>query len=150
MLALIAVIFIEVLFRYCFMIPAAWSEELARYLFVALSFLGSSYAYAKHDHIEIDVITQVFEKMKSVKDKEKMHKVFRILAHISTMIFLVIFCDIFFSYWLKIYQINLLSPTMRIPMVAVYFTVLLGCGITIIHGLFMLVREFFYKEEKTN
>ena len=142
-LALIAAIFIEVVCRYVFFVSTAWSEELARYLFVAMSFLGASYAYMRQEHIEIDIITQVLEKSKHIKDKARAKKIIRILAHVSTMTFLVIFCHIFFGYMASIQKIHLESPTMHLPMIAVYATVYLGCVFTIVHGVYMLLCELF-------
>ncbi len=146
-LALIAAIFIEVVCRYVFFVSTAWSEELARYLFIALTFLGSAYAYARREHIEIDVITQIFLSIKAIKNKAAVRKVFHILANISTSAFIVIFARIFFQYLMKIKKMNLLSPTMHVPMVIVYFTVYLGCILTLVHAVFMLIRDVSAKTE---
>ena len=48
-------IFIEVICRLYFLIPTAWSEELARYFVYTFVFIGAAYAYARHEHIEIDI-----------------------------------------------------------------------------------------------
>lgn len=145
-LALIASIFIEVVCRYVFFVSTAWSEELARYLFIALTFLGSAYAYARREHIEIDVITQVFMSIKSIKNKAAMKKVLRILANVSTSVFIVVFAQIFYDYMMKIKKINQLSPTMHLPMFYVYLTVYVGCILTLVHAVFMFLRDAFEKE----
>lgn len=146
-LALIAAIFIEVVCRYVFFVSTAWSEELARYLFIALTFLGSSYAYARREHIEIDVISQVAMSIKGIKNKALVQRILRILANVSTSAFVLVFAHIFFQYLLKIKKMNLLSPTMHVPMVIVYFTVYLGCILTLVHAVFMLLRDLFEKED---
>ena len=43
-IALVAAIFIEVICRYFLFISAAWAEELTRYLFIWLTYIGSAYA----------------------------------------------------------------------------------------------------------
>ena len=44
-IALVAAIFIEVVCRYFLFISAAWAEELTRYLFIWLSYIGSAYGF---------------------------------------------------------------------------------------------------------
>jgi TRAP-type C4-dicarboxylate transport system permease small subunit len=59
--ALLAAIFItllsQVVMRYVFGSPLAWSEELARYLFVWLTFLGAGLAFRLGAHIAVDLLT---------------------------------------------------------------------------------------------
>ena len=51
-LVLVGVIFVQVICRYVLLIPTAWAEELARYLFVWTSYLGSAYALNEGGHID--------------------------------------------------------------------------------------------------
>lgn len=146
-IALVAAIFIEVLCRYVFMISTAWSEELARYLFIMLTFIGSSYAYYMHDHIEIDILNQVVRSSKKIKNKDMVTKIIGIVGNISTMIFLVVFNNIFWNYLMQINKKGLLSPTMHVPMVLIYSFVWIGGTLTIIHGIYMLLCDLFRNEQ---
>ena len=47
------IIFMQVILRYIFLSPLSWPEELARYLMVWMSCLGSAYAVRKGMHISI-------------------------------------------------------------------------------------------------
>ena len=146
-IALVAAIFVEVSCRYIFMVSTAWSEELARYLFVMLTFVGSSYAYYKHDHIEIDILNQVIRSSKKIKNKDRVIKAVNMIGNISTMIFLVIFNHIFWTYLMQIKKMGLLSPTMHLPMVWVYSFVWIGGVLTVVHGVYMLLCDVFKHEE---
>jgi TRAP-type C4-dicarboxylate transport system permease small subunit len=53
LLAIVGVTFIQVLFRYLFHLSLAWSEELARYLFLWLGALASAYAFKTKSHFAI-------------------------------------------------------------------------------------------------
>jgi TRAP-type C4-dicarboxylate transport system permease small subunit len=53
---LLAVMSAQVLWRYVFNDPIYWSEELARYLFVWLTFLAASMAFRDHKHMAVDLI----------------------------------------------------------------------------------------------
>jgi C4-dicarboxylate transporter DctQ subunit len=54
---LVVVGFAQVLFRYLFAFPLAWSEEVLRYVFVWSIFLTSAIAFNLNSHIAIDLLT---------------------------------------------------------------------------------------------
>jgi TRAP-type C4-dicarboxylate transport system permease small subunit len=53
------VIFYSVLLRYVFKSPLAWSEEVARYMFIWMVFLGFSIAEKSGDHFRIGVFIEM-------------------------------------------------------------------------------------------
>lgn len=143
---LCVVIFIEVLCRYIFFTPTAWSEELARYLFIILTFIGAAYACGHHDHIEIDIINQVLEKIPAIRDTARAKKMVDVVANITTIIFLAVFNSIFWGYMMQINKLNLLSPTMHLPMFWIYFAVFLGGALSILHLIYLVLRDLFQKD----
>ncbi|BBD09163.1 TRAP transporter small permease [Desulfovibrio ferrophilus] len=46
-------IFAQVVCRYVFQDPLSWSEELARYIFIWLTFCGASVAFYENTHIKV-------------------------------------------------------------------------------------------------
>ena len=68
-IALVAAIFIEVICRYFLFISAAWAEELTRYLFIWLTYIGSAYAVYEGSHTEIDVLKQVVANFQRTRPK---------------------------------------------------------------------------------
>lgn len=52
--ALAFVVFYQVFTRYFLGDPAGWTEEIARYLLVAVVFIGASIAVRKNNHIQVD------------------------------------------------------------------------------------------------
>ena len=46
----------QILSRYLFVVPAAWTEELARYLLIWIGMLGAAYAYRKRSHLGLDLL----------------------------------------------------------------------------------------------
>ena len=53
---IIAVCFAAVIFRYLLNDSLTWAEELARYLFIAMVFLGSAYVIVEDGHLRMDVL----------------------------------------------------------------------------------------------
>lgn len=45
---------IQVLFRYVFKLPLSWTEELARFLFVWVVFLGSAVSVKELGHVGVE------------------------------------------------------------------------------------------------
>ncbi|MDH3320435.1 MAG: TRAP transporter small permease [Betaproteobacteria bacterium] len=54
--ALASTVFYQVFTRYILDDPAGWTEEIARYLLVALVFIGASMAVRKNSHIHVDAL----------------------------------------------------------------------------------------------
>ncbi len=48
------VVFYQVFTRYFLAEPAGWTEEIARYLLVAVVFIGASISVRKNNHIQVD------------------------------------------------------------------------------------------------
>ncbi|MEA3478133.1 MAG: TRAP transporter small permease [Bacteroidota bacterium] len=56
---IICVMFAQVVFRYIFNNSLSWSEELIRYLFVWLTFLGGTLAIKNKTHIGVDFFIEL-------------------------------------------------------------------------------------------
>ena len=54
--AMVASVTWQVLSRYLFVVPAAWTEELARFLLIWIGMLGAAYAYRTHSHLGLDLL----------------------------------------------------------------------------------------------
>ena len=56
--AMVVAIFLQVVFRYIFNSPLAWSEEVGRYLFIWTTFLGASVGAYYNKHIRVVALTE--------------------------------------------------------------------------------------------
>lgn len=56
---LIVVCFLQVLFRFVFNLPLAWTEELSRYVFIILIYCGASAAVIDKAHVRVELIDNV-------------------------------------------------------------------------------------------
>lgn len=56
MTAMVGSVVWQVLSRYLFVVPAAWTEELARFLLIWIGMLGAGYAYRQGSHLGIDLL----------------------------------------------------------------------------------------------
>jgi TRAP-type C4-dicarboxylate transport system permease small subunit len=58
--ATVSLTFAQVVLRYVFNNPQAWAEEVGRYLFVWITFLGAAAAFSRDAHIRVDVLVNRF------------------------------------------------------------------------------------------
>ncbi len=60
--AMSIIIFLQVIMRYGFQSSLSWSEEIARYLFIWLIYIGISYGAKKDAHVAVTVLDFVLSK----------------------------------------------------------------------------------------
>lgn len=51
---IISIMFSQVVFRYVFNSPRTWAEELSRYLFIWIVYLGAAIAISRRAHLQVD------------------------------------------------------------------------------------------------
>ena len=125
MAAMLVVVSAQVWYRFVLNNPLAWSEELARYLFVWVSFLGSAAGIRMNVHLGIDLI----DKLLSTRGR----KIMTIIVNLAIQIFLavVIFWGIKI---LKVVQFQK-SASMGIPMTYPYLAVPVGSALMLLNSI---------------
>jgi len=58
--ATVSLTFTQVVLRYFFNSPQTWAEEVGRYLFIWITFLGAAAAFARDTHIRVDAVMSLF------------------------------------------------------------------------------------------
>lgn len=119
--AMMALLIIQVAFRYFLELPLGWAEELIRYLFIACSYLGASVAVKERSHIEVNIlpaILKAFMKPKAGKE-EKINKIlwFSDMFNLIVGTFFWAFLSFqFYYYILDMIEFNQHSVALNIPM----------------------------------
>ncbi|CAK7065593.1 hypothetical protein CIW83_13025 [Tissierella sp. P1] len=132
LLAIAFILFINVVLRF-FGSSLVWSEEVARYAIVWLTFVGSSVCVYKGAHIGVDAIMNVLS--------EKGKKVLLLITILMSIAFTLLFTYFSFIITKNVFITNQVSSTIKVPMVYVYGSMPIG-------GILMLLRytqEFFIK-----
>jgi TRAP-type C4-dicarboxylate transport system permease small subunit len=83
MMIMLATIFAQVITRYCFGYTAQWSEELARYLFVYVVFLGSALIMGESGHLAVEFLPNHYK-------GTPIGKVLRVISLVCGYIFVTI------------------------------------------------------------
>lgn len=125
------IIFVQVILRYVFHSPFSWAEELARYLLIWITCLGSAYAIRDGMHISISYLQS--------KLKGSAQTVVRMVIYVVTLGFFI-YCikeGLLFSFA----QWTQRSTAMQIPMTVPYIAIPLGFAIMLLVALECLIDD---------
>ena len=139
MAVMTVIIFIQVIMRYIVGDALSWSEELSRYLFIWLIYLGIPLAAKHMKHIRIEAPLALFPK--------RARKYVVILGDLLFLAFSVIIAVTSYSLVLKQYASGQTSPAMGIPMWIVYLVPCVGFALTSIREIQVIVYRLKSKEE---
>lgn len=110
LIVLCVVVFLQVFFRYALNSPLAWSEELARFMFIWLVYVGAAIVLRTDSHMSLDYFINLMP--------EKFRVVVDILGKIIVSMFLVL--GIRESFTIIRITMPQLSPSLDIPMGLIY------------------------------
>jgi TRAP-type C4-dicarboxylate transport system permease small subunit len=112
-------IFFQVVMRYVFGRSLSWSEELARYLFIWYTWIGTSLAVRKRRHIRIEILADF------LKGRAKLRLEMLVLLVWALFSVFLAYKGIEIGRFLL--TSNQTSPALEIPMVFAYAAVPVGC-----------------------
>ncbi|WP_321992284.1 TRAP transporter small permease [Marispirochaeta aestuarii] len=110
MAMIVIVVSIQVFSRYVFNNPLTWSEELARYLFVWIVFTASVVVFRENRHMSVDFFVSLFS--------DSIRKKLDVTVNLIVTVFLIVM--IYTSPEILTVTMRQLSPTLNIPMAAIY------------------------------
>lgn len=121
-----AMVFLNVVLRYGFNSGITWSEEMSRYFFVWLTFIGAVLTFAEHAHIGVETLVRRFGRRGRL-----------VFMAISNAIILLCAVILLWGTWLQ-HDINasMTAAVVELSMIWVfgvgYFT---GAGLSLIAGI---------------
>ncbi|WP_103104784.1 TRAP transporter small permease [Brevibacillus reuszeri] len=133
---MVVAVFLQVLFRFFLDMPLAWTEELARYLLIWITFLGSAYAMAIKAHIGTEYIQKHLSPF--------MNKVVLSVAAVLSIFFFVVMVQQ--GYSLATRSMTQLSPTLLVPMGYVYMVIPISGVLLIMNALHVTWKDITGKE----
>ena len=116
---MVAVIFYQVIMRYVFNNSSVWSEELGRFLFVWITWIGISIGARRLEHIKVMMLVD--------KMPFKMSRMVNIFAEF--VVIAVCAITAYYSYSLILSQNHVSFAAIKISMSWGYLAVFLGCVI---------------------
>ncbi|MBK5261728.1 MAG: TRAP transporter small permease [Peptostreptococcaceae bacterium] len=135
-------LFFQVVMRYIFNNSLTWTEELSRYLFIWLVYMGISYSAKQKQHIKVEALMNIFPK------KSRPYVVI-----IGDVLFLAFSILIVFAGSRLVFKEIILkqkSPAMGIPMAIVYAAPVVGFALTAFRQIQVIIfrkKHFKYTPE---
>jgi len=138
MFLMVLIITSQVVSRYILSSPLTWSEELGRYTFVWMSFLGMAAAIKLGSHVALDILVK---KLTGISQKVLM---------VINNCFIFIFGVCLTYSGLKLFELGMRqkSPTLRIPMQYIYIVIPIS-GIVLLYFVFSGTIKMFQRKEET-
>ena len=132
MLVMTVTVSLQIVFRYVFNIPLGWSEEMARFSFVWVSFFGASALMRVREHVNVTVfVDNVPPRLRAV------------------CVLAANFCALIFAYYFVVGGIALttnewaqLAPAMQIPMGWVYVVIPISAVLMAIWIVLQTIEAF--------
>lgn len=129
--AMVGIIFFQVVMRYVFNNSLSWSEELGKFLFVWLSWIGISIGHRKREHIKITLLV------------DKLPPTGKRITEIISELILIIVCGVTMFYGFTMLGIQWTTPYAGIKISTSwgYLSVVLGCGLFVMRGLLHIIED---------
>ena len=118
LVAMVVLIFMQVIGRYLFGSAPSWTEELARYIHVWQVWIGASFAVKRGEHIRIEAFRNIFNAL-----GRKVMDTVSIAIWFALAIFLAIYGT---DLVLMSYENGQTSPAMQMPMWLPFAAIPLG------------------------
>lgn len=128
--AMVGIIFFQVIMRYVFNNSLSWSEEMGKFLFVWISWLGISIGHRRKEHIKITLLVD--------KLPYKLNK----FAEALSEIILIIICGItmYYGFVMIDIQMNVPYAGIKISTAWGYLSIVLGCGLFIARAIVYFIE----------
>lgn len=113
LLAMVVIVFWNVVSRYFLGISIAWSEEISRFMLIWVVFLGTVLAYIKDEHLSLDILIKVLPK--------KAANTMQVVADLGVLYAIQIIVR--GGYSLTMQSWDWLSPAAAVPYACVYLII---------------------------
>ena len=134
----VVLIFFQIIMRYVFKNSLAWSEELARYVFLWLIWVGASFAVKEERHLRIEAFANIFTGNR--------RKIFELVVLIIWFGFSLVLAYLGYNLTSRIMTSGQVSPAMRMPMYYAYASVPVGSLLMTVRLVERMINIFKKKE----
>ena len=127
-------VFGNVVLRYVFNSGITWAEEVSRFLLIFITLMGSVYAFAKNEHLKVDMFTK--------KMSLKIQKILAVVANVTVFITMAM---LFKGSWgLVLIGASTHAPATNLPMSYIYGIALVASfcmAVLSLNNVYQLIRK---------
>ncbi len=130
--AMVVILFYQIIMRYLFNDSPAWTEEIARYMFIWETWVGISVGAKYGKHIEVTMLVD--------RLPERGRAALRIIADLIVIAICLVVVRQGTVLVDRLLSVGSYSPALHIPMGYIYAAVPVGCGLMILRNLGSIFR----------
>lgn len=134
LLAVVVIMFANVIGRYVFLNAISWADEASRYLMVICVFAAISTNFKTRGHIGVDAFVKLIL-------PEKVRPYMAVFADVISLGFCVMITYYGYKLVVKLTAMHQVSPSLQLPMAIPYSLVLLGMALSSIRCIFNIIRD---------
>lgn len=131
-------VLLQVFFRYFLDSPLVWSEELARFCMIWITFFGATVALRNKSLVAVDIVV------------EKLSGKYRKIITIANYTFMIFMCGFLFYMSSKLmFSLSVAiqkSAAIRLPMRYVYICLPVSYALMLVHLIIQFIESFQKKE----
>lgn len=139
LLAMVILIFVQVCMRYIANYSLSWSEELARILFIWVSWIGISLGQKKGEHIKITMVTDRLQ--------GNARKIVLLVSNACTLIILAVLCVNGAQVVEHVLSMGGVTPALGIPKFIMYGAVPISCFLMAVRVIKEMYLNWTEKKE---
>lgn len=139
LIALLTTMVCQVFSRFVLKLSVPWTDELSRYLWISITYMGAGAAISENAHVEISLIATIIARAKTDKARRMWARIIDIIRF--TLIF-ILSCFLFRYAWVYMFQvkgINMLSAAMEMPIWWLDAVLTVGVASMAVHSLIRLL-----------
>jgi len=139
-IAMIFFMVFQVTARFILQFPAPWTEELSRYLWIGVGFIGTAVALKNHQHIEINLIIPIIDKIKGARNKAIFVKCIDLIRFTVILVFCVYMTRLCFDFTLRVIQMQQLTPALQMPKWWIDAVICFGWAAMAFHSVIIIIK----------
>lgn len=137
-IACVLTVVIQIVYRWILKVSVPWTDEVARYIFVWVCWIGAAAAMRENSHIDVTLIDTILSK---TKNAERNLKIIDTVSIVLSVVLISIFVSVYWDYYVRILTGNQVSVVMKLHLKWPMGSVLVGSGLMIYHGIYNLLPK---------
>ncbi len=147
LLAMLADMVLQVVCRFILKMSVPWTDELARYLWISITYVGVGAAVSDNSHVEIALIASLIKKIKRERKKLLAARLTDIVRYVILLFLSCFLFKLTWPYLLKVMAIGQLSAALHMPSWILVGVLAFGMASMALHTLFRLILSIGAHEE---
>lgn len=132
----------QVVSRFVLNLSVPWTDELARYLWISLTYIGAGAAISGNNHVEIAVTPTILRRINNIHKRKAISQVLDIVRFFILIALPSYLLYLAWPYMLKVYQIGQFSASLHLPSWILVGVLVFGLLSMIVHSVFRILIAF--------